>query len=121
MKRRFTFGYRKSVGFYRKHPDLFPRTESLATILALTGVALLLVLGRFDLVGCVALVAFIAAIVKAASQARGIIPMHFAPGLAAIRLCGGASYHVGVISGLISRVFRGIGDASRAKREKVSG
>jgi len=106
MRRRFTFGYKKTLGFYRKHPDLFPTGTSLLTVLCLSGAAVLVVLGRLVLLALVAAVGFTVAFAVEARESWGILRLRHVPSLTAIRLSGAACYHIGAVLGLATRAFR---------------
>jgi glycosyltransferase involved in cell wall biosynthesis len=106
LKRRFRFGYEKSRGFYRKHPDKYPRrktvllicTSAASVALFLIHPVILVLLSVFGYVGLAIGMAF---------RWNNVIDARYSPGIAAIRIAGGAAYHIGVIIGSISNSLRG--------------
>jgi len=104
IKRRFIFGYRKSQGFFRKHPKQYPSKRVLATAVATTSLCILMVLNYFTLLVILAISAYSLFLAKAFIDSRGIVPLRYSPGIAFNRITGGMGYHWGVITGSIVRI-----------------
>jgi len=107
IRRRYIFGRRKAAGFYKKHPDLYPRGKTAATAMSPlilvgticiaglnTGVALLVT-------GIGILLTGLAIKIQLVENKEKTIRARYIPGIVAARFMGSVSYHLGILRALV--------------------